>query len=118
MARTKLLTNIIQRKMMLLDEMSHSNQHNNFELSLYDFAQHEILDKLYKADNQRSTECWSPTEIEEFILDCLNDRNVNLCVRYWKDAAGNIYIIDGGHRISIIYAWIKRYRGGPTCLNN
>ncbi|MFH7806443.1 HNH endonuclease [Acinetobacter sp. BSP-53] len=109
MARTKLLTNIIQRKMMLLDEMSHSNQHQNFEISLYDFAQHEILEKLYKADNQRSTECWSPDEIEEFILDCLNDRNVNLCIRYWKDAAGNIYIIDGGHRISIIYAWIKRF---------
>ena len=62
MARTKLLTNIIQRKMMLLDEMSHSNQHQNFEISLYDFAQHEILEKLYKADNQRSTECWSPDE--------------------------------------------------------
>ena len=109
MARTKLLTNIIQRKMMLLDEMSHSNQHQNFEISLYDFAQHEILDKLYKADNQRSTECWSPDEIVKFIQDCLNDRNVNLCIRYWKDAAGNIYIIDGGHRISIIYAWIKRF---------
>ncbi len=63
---------------MLLDEMSHSNQHQNFEISLYDFAQHEILEKLYKADNRRSTECWNPDEIEEFILDCLNDRNVNL----------------------------------------
>ncbi len=100
MARTKLLTNIIQRKMMLPDEMSHSNQHQNFEISLYDFANHEILEKppppppfpffssplpsfpfffsfpffwffffffffffLYKADNQRSTECWSPAEI-------------------------------------------------------
>jgi hypothetical protein len=74
MARTKLLTNIIQRKMMVPDEMSHSNLHHNFEISLYDFANHEILEKLYKADNQRSTECWSPTEIKEFILDCLNDR--------------------------------------------
>ena len=49
MARTKLLTNIIQRKMMVPDEMSHSNLHHNFEISLYDFANHEILEKLYKA---------------------------------------------------------------------
>lgn len=69
MARTKLLTNIIQRKMMVPDEMSHSNLHHNFEISLYDFANHEILEKLYKADNQRSTECWSPAEIQEFILN-------------------------------------------------
>lgn len=108
MARTKLLTNIIQRKIMLVEEMSHSTQHDNFEISLYDFAQHAIMGKLYKADNQRSTECWSPDEIEGFIKDCLYDRNVNLSVLYWKDINENIYIIDGGHRISIIYAWVKR----------
>lgn len=28
---------------------------------------------------------------------------------YWKDIHSNIYIIDGAHRLSCIYAWINRY---------
>ncbi|MDM1328931.1 MULTISPECIES: HNH endonuclease [Acinetobacter] len=109
MAHTKLLTNIIQRKVMLVEEMSQSNQRYNFEISLTDFAEHPIIDRLYKADNQRSTECWSVEEIHGFIDDCLMDRNVNLSILYWKDTNENLYVIDGGHRLSIIYAWVKRY---------
>lgn len=31
------------------------------------------------------------------------------CILYWKDIKNNIYIIDGAHRLSSIYAWINRY---------
>lgn len=34
---------------------------------------------------------------------------MNNYVLYWKDIKNNIYIIDGAHRISSIYAWINRY---------
>ncbi len=36
-------------------------------------------------------------------------KNINLCILYWKDIHSNIYIIDGAHRLSCIYAWINRY---------
>lgn len=62
-----------------------------------------------KADNQRSTEYWSVQEIAKFIKDCTEDQNINLSVLYWKDIKNNIYIIDGAHRLSSIYAWINRY---------
>jgi hypothetical protein len=48
-------------------------------------------------------------EIAKFIKDCTEDQNINLSVLYWKDIKNNIYIIDGAHRISSIYAWINRY---------
>ncbi|BBQ50849.1 TPA: hypothetical protein PVK60_003751 [Acinetobacter baumannii] len=109
MGSTRLLTNIIQRKVMLPEEMSPSMQRDNFEVTLTDFEKHPIIKCLFKADNQRSTECWSVQEIANFIEDCTEDQNINLCILYWKDIHSNIYIIDGAHRLSCIYAWINRY---------
>ena len=109
MGSTRLLTNIIQRKVMLPEEMSPSMQRDNFEVALTDFEKHPIIKCLFKADNQRSTEYWSVQEIANFIEDCTEDQNINLCILYWKDIHGNIYIIDGAHRLSSIYAWVKRY---------
>ena len=109
MGSTRLLTNIIQRKVMLPEEMSPSMQRDNFEVALTDFEKHPIIKCLFKADNQRSTECWSVQEIANFIEDCTEDQNINLCILYWKDIHSNIYIIDGAHRLSCIYAWINRY---------
>lgn len=109
MGSTRLLTNIIQRKVMLPEEMSPSMQRDTFEVALTDFEKHPIIKCLFKADNQRSTESWSVQEIANFIEDCTEDQNINLCILYWKDIHGNIYIIDGAHRLSCIYAWINRY---------
>ncbi len=67
MGPTRLLTNIIQRKVMLPEEMSPSMQRDNFEVALTDFEKHAIIKCLFKADNQRSTECWSVREIANFI---------------------------------------------------
>lgn len=94
---------------MLPEEMSPSMQRDNFEVALTDFEKHSIIKCLFKADNQRSTECWNVQEIANFIEDCTEDQNINLCILYWKDIHGNIYIIDGAHRLSCIYAWINRY---------
>lgn len=67
---TRILTNIIQRKVMSLEEMSPSKQRDNFEVTLTDFSRHEIPKCLFKADNQRSTEYWSVQEIVKFIRGC------------------------------------------------
>ncbi len=101
MGSTRLLTNIIQRKVMFPEEMSPSMQRDNFEVALTDFEKHPIIKCLFKADNQRSTECWSVQEIANFIEDCTEDQNINLCILYWKDIHGNIYIIDGAHRLPV-----------------
>jgi len=80
MGSTRLLTNIIQRKVMLPEEMSPSMQRDNFEVALTDFEKHSIIKCLFKADNQRSTECWNVQEIANFIEDCIEDQNINFCI--------------------------------------
>ena len=48
MGQTRLLTNIIQRKVMLPEEMSPSMQRDNFEVALTDFEKHAIIKCLFK----------------------------------------------------------------------
>ncbi|WP_122902220.1 HNH endonuclease signature motif containing protein [Acinetobacter sp. B51(2017)] len=109
MAQTMLLKNVLNRRPMIAYPEQYSIQRDDFEITLADFAQSEIIDKLYKADNQRSTEYWSLRDIIRFINACTTDPNAWLTFLYWKDQQGNMYLIDGGHRLSSVYAWIKRY---------
>ena len=51
MGSTRLLTNIIQRKVMLPEEMSPSMQRDNFEVALTDFEKHPIIKCLFKVQN-------------------------------------------------------------------
>lgn len=96
MAQTMLLKNVLNRRPMIAYPEQYSIQRDDFEITLADFAQSEIIDKLYKADNQRSTEYWSLRDIIRFINACTTDPNAWLTFLYWKDQQGNMYLIDGG----------------------
>jgi len=109
MGTTTILKNILDRKPMVAYSEQYSIQPQHFEVELKDFELNPIIKCLYKADNQRSTEYWCLDEIIEFIWECLSNPNTWLTVLYWKDEHGNIYIIDGGHRISLLLAWSLRY---------
>jgi hypothetical protein len=109
MAETMLLKNVLNRRPMIAYPEQYSIQRDDFEITLADFAKSEIINKLYKADNQRSTEYWSLRDIIRFINACTTDPNAWLTFLYWKDQQENMYLIDGGHRLSSAYAWVKRY---------
>lgn len=109
MGTTTILKNILDRKAMVAYPEQYSIQPHHFEVELKDFELNPIIQYLYKADNQRSTEYWCLDEIIEFMKECLFNPNTWLTVLYWKDEHGNIYIIDGGHRISLLLAWSLRY---------
>ena len=107
--QTMLLKNVLQRLPMIAYPEQYKVERDDFEITLAEFAQSEIINQLYKADNQRSTEYWSLRDIICFITSCSKDPNAWLTFMYWKDQHGGMYLIDGGHRLSSIYAWIKRY---------
>lgn len=86
MGQTRLLTNIIQRKVMLPEEMSPSMQRDNFEVALTDFEKHAIIKCLFKADNQRSTECWSVRKLQT-LLGIAQKIKISICV----SCIGKIY---------------------------
>ncbi len=109
MGTTTILKNVLDRKPMVAFTTQYALEPRHFELKVKDLENSQIIEHLYKADNQRSTEYWRLEEIVEFMQECMSNPNTWLTVLYWMDENGNIYVIDGGHRVSLLIAWIKRY---------
>jgi hypothetical protein len=64
-----------------------------------------ILKLLRKPDFQRETNHWSPKQIVTFISSFL-DNEVIPSVIFW-DSSSYIFILDGGHRLSALRAWME-----------
>lgn len=109
MGTTTILKNVLDRKPMVAFPTQYALKPRHFEVKIKDLENSQIIEQLYKADNQRSTEYWRLEEIVEFMQECMSNPNTWLTVLYWMDENGNIYVIDGGHRVSLLVAWIKRY---------
>lgn len=70
------------------------------------------LKLLRKPDFQRETNHWSPEQIVTFLASFL-DGEVIPGLILWKSAM-YIFVIDGGHRLSALRAWIEDdYGDGP-----
>lgn len=64
-----------------------------------------ILKSLRKPDFQRETNHWSPNQIVTFVASFL-DAEVIPSLILWKSPSF-IFVIDGGHRLSALRAWIE-----------
>ena len=74
-----------------------------------------ILKLLRKPDFQRETNHWSPDQVATFIASFL-DNEVIPSLILWKSPT-YIFVIDGGHRLSALRAWIEDdYGDGPQSL--
>lgn len=62
------------------------------------------LKLLRKPDFQRETNHWSPEQVATFIASFL-DNEVIPSLILWK-SPGFIFVLDGGHRLSALRAWI------------
>ena len=63
-----------------------------------------VLKLLRKPDFQRETNHWSPEQIATFITSFL-DNEVIPSLILWKSPS-SIFVIDGGHRLSALRAWM------------
>jgi hypothetical protein len=74
-----------------------------------------ILKLLRKPDFQRETNHWSPDQMVTFIASFL-DSEVIPSLILWK-APSYIFVIDGGHRLSALRAWmLDDYGDGAASL--
>ncbi len=74
-----------------------------------------ILKLLRKPDFQRETNHWTPEQIATFVASFL-DSEVIPSLILWKSPM-YIFVIDGGHRLSALRAWmIDDYGDGPLSL--
>lgn len=61
---------------------------------------------LRKPDFQRATWSWTPEDCVELLEAVLNEQVVPSVIM-WLDKDGTKFVLDGGHRISVLLAWIK-----------
>lgn len=71
-----------------------------------------ILKLLRKPDFQRETNHWSPDQVTTFVASFL-DNEVIPALILWKSPT-YIFVIDGGHRLSALRAWMEDDYGDRT----
>lgn len=83
-------------------------------ISLRDFTAGGLMGpSLRKPDFQRETNHWVPEQVVS-LLECFVNGDLIPSVILWKSPA-SIFVIDGGHRLSVLRAWIEDdYGDGPT----
>ncbi|WP_082382169.1 DUF262 domain-containing protein [Blastomonas sp. AAP25] len=115
MARTVNLDAMITRSDFASKQDAESSQSNNFaEIALKDLAGHGAwLPKLLrKPDFQRETTQWTSSQITTLIESFL-DGELIPAVILWGPKS-HIFVIDGGHRLSALLAWVlDDYGDGP-----
>lgn len=61
---------------------------------------------LRKPDFQRATWSWTPEDCVDLLYAVLNEQVVPSVIM-WLGSDGTKFVLDGGHRISVLLAWIK-----------
>ncbi|KAF0811950.1 hypothetical protein IGB42_03492 [Andreprevotia sp. IGB-42] len=88
----------------LADEEFTLDLFQNFSIS-YLLSDSAILKLLRKPDFQRETNHWSPEQVATLIASFL-DNEVIPSLILWKSPT-YVFVIDGGHRLSALRAWIE-----------
>lgn len=60
---------------------------------------------LRKPDFQRETSSWDPKRVAEFVESFVNGDLIPAIILWWSPS-GNIFVIDGGHRLSVMIGWV------------
>lgn len=74
-------------------------------LGTRDLKSDGVLPLLRKPDFQRETNHWSPAQVSHLIKSFVNGDLIPSVI-LWR-ASGSIFVIDGGHRLSVLRAWIE-----------
>ena len=115
-AKTRLvnLDAMIPRADFALEDDKNTTSSDRFHsISVKDFKPDGLLRPiLRKPDFQRETNHWSPEQVFS-LLDCFVKNDLIPSVIVWKSPT-YLFVIDGGHRLSAIRAWIEDdYGDGP-----
>jgi len=75
-------------------------------ISVRDFTAGGLIGPaLRKPDFQRETNHWSPEQIVS-LLQCFVNNDLIPSVILWKSSS-YLFVIDGGHRLSVLRAWVQ-----------
>lgn len=69
-----------------------------------------FFSNIRKPDFQRETNEWDKQRISEFIKSFVEGDLIPAII-LWKSAVGYLFVIDGSHRLSALYAWVNNDYG-------
>jgi hypothetical protein len=69
-----------------------------------------FFSNIRKPDFQRETNEWDKQRICEFIKSFVEGDLIPAII-LWKSTAGYLFVIDGSHRLSALYAWVNNDYG-------
>lgn len=94
------------------EQTESADQKNITAIEVNHLDSNPIAKLLRKPDFQRETNQWSPDQIATFISSFANGELIPSLI-FWKSES-LIFVIDGGHRLSALRAWIlDDYGDGP-----
>ena len=104
---------MIKRADFALQEPSEAHFETITNISVRDFTKGALVGpNLRKPDFQRETNHWSTEQVQS-LLGCFVSGELIPSVILWKSSS-YLFVIDGGHRLSALRAWIEDdYGDGP-----
>ncbi|TCP73482.1 uncharacterized protein DUF262 [Pseudomonas putida] len=105
---------MIKREDFAAEDSEASSFENVSTISLRDFTPDGLIGpSLRKPDFQRETNHWAPEQVVS-LLECFINGDLIPSVILWQSPT-YLFVIDGGHRLSVLKAWIEDdYGDGPT----
>jgi transcription termination factor NusB len=105
---------MIKREDFAASDAESSSFENVSTISLRDFTKGGLIGpSLRKPDFQRETNHWGPDQVVS-LLECFVNGDLIPSVILWQSPT-YLFVIDGGHRLSALKAWIDDdYGDGPT----
>ena len=100
-----------------INDSKDSSTENIDKISLRDLTDGGLIGpNLRKPDFQRETNHWKPEQVCS-LIDCFVKGDLIPSVILWKSPTC-LFVIDGGHRLSALRAWIEDdYGDGPISLD-
>jgi hypothetical protein len=74
--------------------------------------------RLRKPDSQRTTAHWPPEKIAAFIKSFVSGDLIPAVILWQSNTSGNIFVIDGAHRLSALIAWVHDDYGDKLFPNS
>ena len=97
---------MIAREDFATAEGDASSFENVSTISIREFTKGGLIGpSLRKPDFQRETNHWSPEQVVS-LLDCFVNGDLIPSVILWQSPT-HLFVIDGGHRLSVLRAWIE-----------
>lgn len=93
-----------------------SDRRSGFNLTELEKGQF-FYDQLRKPIFQRDTNQWTVERLEKLIITFLDDGLIPAII-LWENPEGEIYVIDGSHRISSLIAWVNSDYGKENQLSD